>query len=705
MVENSRSKTTVDSDDATFENLVRQYAQYVRQLTRQELQRTQHLESSAAESFDQNFSSQSSENDINGSAQTTNLVDTSQVRQQIEQVTLQMITLCSRLKISDDRVLRTISIMDTCQTGLFELLTPQYGHVLEYLKAKHSHLTAEDIVPVFCQDIQLYELSIDTYVSNGYYEQAYELFENLKKQATIEHKTQVLMDKMKNHKEEEEEESPITSTQDAQGAQEEQKATTVDKQEQHFTTNQSGETTVDSTIGDDGKLMAELAVLDAISAAEEEKMLQEQITDPLDSLFATATPNGQTGGIDDELLQIPLFTLRKTYESLIVAFSAIGKLKHIVSLMQFMTVHSETHESLALMMDRSFFETVLKSFASNSHIAGVLHYLDEMTNRRHIEPTFETTTIVINSFIQSNDERYRGVFNAMVLDKLRTEDNNDIGEDNGDDLPLLKQVPWTKSLFETYISGLCSVSHDLETSFQLLKHYMNQYGGSSSSSQDQEKQEQLVDIHLCNKLLLACVNAHDTMRGMEVYELILDPSNELSPNVDTFNLVLRLFSVVGDRRALALFSKFRTDAEQARKDASLLSHESRSPFISFVPNVETYNALIEMHVVQNDLKGANKILKLMKANGVNPNVISHNLIIKLHYASWQPKLARNKKKSIFDQYLQRSQEKAAAAAAAASAGQHDEPSMFDFLESAEEDKILEGLISGTDMIEDADFQF
>lgn len=609
--------------DEKFDALLNQYTQYTRQLTQQELER---IQSSTVEP------------------------DTSSVRQQIESSTLQMITLCSHLSNRDDRVLRTLSIVEQCQNCLFQLLKPQYKQILSYLSESHSHLTSEDIIPVFFEDLALYDQSIDTYVINEYYEQAYELFESIRKQFAIQTKTNALIQRMNNQSEQGEASTTSTTTLDSTTEQAENKSSETEPTVASSSSTFSSSSTLTSEKEQQlfQQQVQEATMFEAIEAAEEQQLVYAAQADSLEA--ALTKPE------ESELLQIPLFTNMKTYESLITAFSAIGKLKPIISVFHFMANNE-------LELNRHTFEIILSAFAANSHVSGVLHYLEEMTSR-NIQLTADTCAIVLQSFLESNDERFKSVYDAMV------QGNN---------------IQWNKRLFQVYVLGLCNISKDTETAIQLVTENMNK------SVNDVP----LVDIGLCNKVLKACVENRDVMKGMELYAQILNNNEIMTPDMSTFNLVLRLFAVVGDKRTLALFLKFQTD-----------SKDPNSIFASFVPNVETYNALIEMHVQNNDLNGAKNILKLMKTSGLNPNVVSHNLLIKLHHESWQPKLARNKKKSIFDQYIQRSTKPVSAAAVGDLGQGSEEPNMFDFLEVhnvVEEKELLESLISETDITEDPEF--
>ena len=84
--------------------------------------------------------------------------------------------------------------------------------------------------------------------------------------------------------------------------------------------------------------------------------------------------------------------------------------------------------------------------------------------------------------------------------------------------------------------------------------------------------------------------------------------NGVSPNVFTYNILIRGFCIAGN-----LDMGLRFFSEMERKGC--------------LPNVVTYNTLIDAHYKLKKIGDALKLLRAMAMKGLEPNLISYNVII------------------------------------------------------------------------------
>jgi pentatricopeptide repeat protein len=457
----------------------------------------------------------------------------------LEDVLLRAIQITSMLPDQDARALTTQSVLDNFIRNIFV----HKRSITDLSLFEENIYEAEDIIPVLLQNTEIYEQAIRVYCENGYPEQVFELYENIKLQYVIQERAELLTRKS------------LEST------------SVADSSEQDTESNKNDE--VPPLQLENGSIPEDL-----------QSMLTSEVH-----------------------IQLPSFLHSETYSYLLQACAAVGKVKEVIALYHYMNRNNVTFTS-------QIFETIIRAFIPHGHIAGALHFFEQMT-LKGINPTADTCADLMECFLEADDHRYKSVYKGFIN----------------------SNISLNERLAKKYLSCLCNVSHDIDTAISFIEEHESNHDIN-------------IDIESYNLILHACVDAGNIVKGLQIYEKIIGDTSHVLPTTDTLNLILRLFSSQGDRRAMSLFTKM----QQEKKDQT-------SVYRLFEPNTDTYNALIEMHIQNHDLNSAKEVLLSMKAQGIKPNVISHNLLMKeMHTTLWEPKYrtALDKHKGIFHKYLKAS---------------------------------------------------
>lgn len=526
---------------------------------------------------------------------------------ELETILLRAINITLYLSKESESALKSQGLLDESMKAIFE----NKKRTMDLSFLNEQILQPEDVIPIQLHDLRIYEKLIDIYATHGYPEQVYELFETLKKHYAKEETLKSLIEKKTTINVE------MIENMDKVGNEELQDKEKIKEEKNH------------EGIKSDSKEITNESLLQM-----QQEMLKKMLT------------------TTDEELKMPIFKSIQTYHHLIDSCMEVRKIKPVIAIYHFMIKNN-------IKFTRKTFEKIIEAFVPHGHVAGALHFFEEMSNS-NIMPTATTCSLLLECFLVAKDERFKAAYEGFMESGIEPD----------------------AKLFRKYLECLCQISGDIDLAIELLDKNIN-------------RSDYNIDIDLLNMILESCIEHGQIVKGLELYAKIMDKNyslnSDISPNMKTFNLILKLFSSKGDKRALALFMKWQRE-----------SHYSDSIYSKFKPDTDTYNALIEMHTKNHDLESAKGIFRLMKSQNISSNVISHNLMIELlQTTSWKPKLEKeiSKDKSIFHRYV-------SATPYASREKKHSEANMFDFMINNEEQEMEENeLADDTELRDEEDDDF